>query len=571
MNDPKSNSSAIYMIHTKEFNRLVNEGKAILDYTEKEENEENYVIDPYPNIFDSFSLDIVSEIWVKGEDFMRYINLINLPDSKLNQLSEPEKKLRQNLIPLFKKNIIKAIPFVFNSVLEKKDKDQRFLSVGTYIGLWMAERRLFDKIPVFKAKDEPLPKDEPLTPLDAVLKFMSELPKDISPEDRIKYFDENENNYSMPVVFSTLMPYSFTLFQDFEIIMDLWIHTLKTPMEMEARAKEILEDDELARLFMVNMRRRKEVDSSLEQAVFLSDDAWKAIKTLIQKDYGVNILIETVNRLHILVFLVEEETKDAMLSYISALEPEKLMYSPLSRKFNFDKETDILKKKEITKALDNHLVFSIFMGEFLNIYNILINKGYSSKKAGELIADLSYHIDVVFRKIGIGDLLRDPNYEINYKNSEKIIFAEPIANELIRRQKVFFKYKVYGHIISFSISFAGVFAGVLLYTRLQARHLNILKINKFKEAISDKIPKETADLLTDRKIIKLVNLSELTIKKVTNTLKNIKLTGSQKRTIVNIIKQIQSEFDKDKKKDADVKAAPNPKIQNTKSDILESQ
>ena len=121
----------------------------------------------------------------------------------------------------------------------------------------MGRRDLFKKVPVIKRKGEPLPKDEPLSPYEAMNRFVSNAPKGLAPSEASRCLSRDENHISV-LSWLPYLVYTNALFElNPPFIKNTWFCTLKDADEMERTAKEILEDDELVRLFVLRSRTHK--------------------------------------------------------------------------------------------------------------------------------------------------------------------------------------------------------------------------------------------------------------------------------------------------------------------------
>jgi len=76
-----SRSPAIFVISALDFDRLLEERKAVL---EAEVDREAGIMDPYPRILDGFPLDMVREIWIDRDTADRYEKLCARPRSDLS-------------------------------------------------------------------------------------------------------------------------------------------------------------------------------------------------------------------------------------------------------------------------------------------------------------------------------------------------------------------------------------------------------------------------------------------------------------------------------------------------------
>ena len=86
-----SKSPAILVVPAEGFNRLRNEGRAVL---EAEIDHASGIMDPYPKILEGIPMDLVREIWIDGETADRYERLTARPP---DGLSEGEARLKAAL------------------------------------------------------------------------------------------------------------------------------------------------------------------------------------------------------------------------------------------------------------------------------------------------------------------------------------------------------------------------------------------------------------------------------------------------------------------------------------------
>jgi len=139
-----SKSPAIFRIDAIEFNRLRNEGKAVL---EAEIDYDYGIMDPYPKVKDGFPLQIVSQIWIDQDTWERYERLIAPPDFKLS-----EQKRRLKLVVKAWRNSKKLI--VFSQLRHKQlDKNSFYPVAFEIIGAYVVHEKLYNDMPQFKIRE----------------------------------------------------------------------------------------------------------------------------------------------------------------------------------------------------------------------------------------------------------------------------------------------------------------------------------------------------------------------------------------------------------------------------------
>lgn len=99
-----SRSPAILVVSAEDFNRLRDEGRAVL---EAEVDRASGIMDPYPKVFEGIPMDLVREIWIDGETAERYERLASrAPD----ELSEGEARLKSALAAFRARGKLVVIP-----------------------------------------------------------------------------------------------------------------------------------------------------------------------------------------------------------------------------------------------------------------------------------------------------------------------------------------------------------------------------------------------------------------------------------------------------------------------------
>lgn len=143
-----SGSPAIFVISALGFNRLRDEGKAVL---EAEIDKEHGLLDPYPKIPGGIPLDMVREIWIDQDTAERYEALLARP---AEGLAEKDRSLRGAIAEWRAQKKLIVIPGLRHEPFSAADfYPAAFEAVGAYfIG-----KGLPDRIPVFRPRKNPSP------------------------------------------------------------------------------------------------------------------------------------------------------------------------------------------------------------------------------------------------------------------------------------------------------------------------------------------------------------------------------------------------------------------------------
>jgi hypothetical protein len=138
-----SRSPAILVIEAGDFNRLRDEGQAVL---EAEIDRESGIMDPYPKITKGIPLDIVREIWIDQDTADRYDRLCGRP---VADLAGPDRALRDAVAGWRAAGKLIIIPGLSHSAPPTGDfYPAAFEAVGAYF----VGNRLTDRIPVFRPR-----------------------------------------------------------------------------------------------------------------------------------------------------------------------------------------------------------------------------------------------------------------------------------------------------------------------------------------------------------------------------------------------------------------------------------
>jgi hypothetical protein len=138
-----SRSPAIFVIEAGDFDRLRDEGKAVL---EAEIDRESGIMDPYPKITKGIPLDMVREIWIDQDTADRYDRLCGRP---VAELAAPDRALRDAVAGWRAAGKLVVIPGLAHAALSTGDfYPAAFEAVGAYF----VGNRLTDRIPVFRPR-----------------------------------------------------------------------------------------------------------------------------------------------------------------------------------------------------------------------------------------------------------------------------------------------------------------------------------------------------------------------------------------------------------------------------------
>ncbi len=133
-----SRSPAIFVIDAGDFNRLLGEGKAVL---EAEIDRESGIMDPYPKITTAIPLDMVREVWIDQDTADRYDRLCDRP---AGDLAAPDRALRGAVAEWRAAGKLVIIPGLAHATLPTG----AFEAVGAYF----VGNRLADRIPAFRPR-----------------------------------------------------------------------------------------------------------------------------------------------------------------------------------------------------------------------------------------------------------------------------------------------------------------------------------------------------------------------------------------------------------------------------------
>ena len=138
-----SRSPAIFVIEAVDFNRLRDEGEAVL---EAEIDRESGIMDPYPKIAKGIPLDMVREIWIDRETADRYERLCARP---ADELAGPDKALRDAVAEWRTGGRLIVIPGLAHAALPAEDfYPAAFEAVGAYF----VANGLADRMPAFRPR-----------------------------------------------------------------------------------------------------------------------------------------------------------------------------------------------------------------------------------------------------------------------------------------------------------------------------------------------------------------------------------------------------------------------------------
>ncbi|NQT32195.1 MAG: HEAT repeat domain-containing protein, partial [Candidatus Omnitrophica bacterium] len=151
----ESKSPAIFVMDTQDFNDLVHEGVAELNYTM---NKLDDLIDPYPHAT-SFSLNEIKEIWVSEDTYERYKRIINATSALDLPIGDRALMSAQDTLRHFlETDKIKKIPGLHHLQLPNRTRQEgleTYVKVHGIVGNYMRGRKLFQQIPFFEIEGEP--------------------------------------------------------------------------------------------------------------------------------------------------------------------------------------------------------------------------------------------------------------------------------------------------------------------------------------------------------------------------------------------------------------------------------
>ncbi len=139
-----SSSPAIFVISALGFNRLRDEGKAVL---EAEIDKEYGIMDPYPKIPGGIPLDMVREIWIDQDTAERYEGLLARPPEGL---TGKDRSLRKAVAEWQAAKKLAVIPGLRHTALSVGDfYPAAFEAVGAYF----VGNGFPDWIPIFRPRE----------------------------------------------------------------------------------------------------------------------------------------------------------------------------------------------------------------------------------------------------------------------------------------------------------------------------------------------------------------------------------------------------------------------------------
>ena len=156
-----SKSPAIFVMDTKVFNDLANNGYAALDYEVFDLHGNRVrVLDPYPNA-SVFSIDQVKEIWVSEDTYGRYQRIISAEEaSGLPIEDRPLMAIQDTLRHFLESGKIRRIPRLRHAQLSYSTPEERlatYAEVYRIVSNYMKKRDPFQHMPFFKLVGEESP------------------------------------------------------------------------------------------------------------------------------------------------------------------------------------------------------------------------------------------------------------------------------------------------------------------------------------------------------------------------------------------------------------------------------
>lgn len=139
----RSRSPAIFVIEAGDFNRLRDEGKAVL---EAEIDRESGIMDPYPKMMEGIPLDMVREIWIDQDTADGYDRLCGRP---VGDLAAPDRVLRDAVAGWRAAGRLVVIPGLSHAEPPTGDF---YPSAFEAVGAYFVGNRLTDRIPVLRPR-----------------------------------------------------------------------------------------------------------------------------------------------------------------------------------------------------------------------------------------------------------------------------------------------------------------------------------------------------------------------------------------------------------------------------------
>ncbi len=164
--------------------------------------------------------------------------------------------------------------------------------------------------------------------------------------------------------------------------------TRMLPAELDVRAKKIADDPELMALFQ-ELGYQSMYKTKLQEALLVSDDAYRAVKSFLRKENGRRVLQEKRTGQAIAIFLSARKTREAACAFLEAMNPGEVGLADEKGLWLLTKESELLSQ------------FWYFLAP---VYERLKARGYDSEEAGERLVRFCRHYqdiqDVVWIPFG---------------------------------------------------------------------------------------------------------------------------------------------------------------------------
>jgi len=139
----QAQSPAIFVISALDFNRLRDEGKAVL---EAEVSMDAGIMDPYPKITSEIPLDMVEQIWIGQDTWIRYQDLLSQLDEKLTDSGLKLKTAVHAWNDAQKLIIFEGLHHT------RHDKETFYPVAYEIVGKYFVRQKLYEKMPRFRIR-----------------------------------------------------------------------------------------------------------------------------------------------------------------------------------------------------------------------------------------------------------------------------------------------------------------------------------------------------------------------------------------------------------------------------------
>lgn len=170
---------AIFVIDALDFNRMQNQGKAQLRLRTDPIGSGKYDSEPYPSFTDKFPVNSVLKIITNEATYKKYKELVKKWQSQSSELTNQEEQLAKVLKPLFDENKILVLKSD-DSKLKQLSEPERFLRLNRELETQMKLYELDNHMPPFRLQTKTSTKEtdkspKPLTSKQALDKLRNQV------------------------------------------------------------------------------------------------------------------------------------------------------------------------------------------------------------------------------------------------------------------------------------------------------------------------------------------------------------------------------------------------------------